>query len=65
MGSKVINNLIKLESQFSARNYKPLPIVLKKGKGIYLWDVTNKQYFDFLSAISALFLLTFFFVILK
>ena len=53
MRSKVVKNLIKLESQFSASNYKPLPIVLKKGKGIYLWDVSNKKYFDFLSAYSA------------
>mgnify|MGYP001309902776 FL=1 len=44
---------IQLEEEFGAHNYHPLPVVLKKGKGIYVWDVDNKKYFDFLSAYSA------------
>jgi ornithine--oxo-acid transaminase len=45
--------VIELEETYSAHNYHPLPVVLKKGKGIYLWDVEGKKYFDFLSAYSA------------
>ena len=44
---------IQLEEEFGAHNYHPLPVVLKKGKGVYVWDVDNKKYFDFLSAYSA------------
>ena len=46
-------NLIDLEYKYGAHNYHPLPVVLKKGSGIYLWDVEGKKYFDFLSAYSA------------
>ena len=42
-----------LENNHGAQNYKPLPVVLSKGKGVYLWDVDGKKYFDFLSAYSA------------
>tara|TARA_B100000963_G_scaffold193921_1_gene168777 strand:+ start:5285 stop:6526 length:1242 start_codon:yes stop_codon:yes gene_type:complete len=42
-----------LEYNHGAHNYKPLPVVLSKGKGVYLWDVDGKKYFDFLSAYSA------------
>jgi ornithine--oxo-acid transaminase len=42
-----------LEQKYGAHNYKPLPVVLSKGEGIYLWDIHNKKYFDFLSAYSA------------
>jgi ornithine--oxo-acid transaminase len=41
------------EDKFGAHNYHPLPVVLSKGKGIYVWDVEGKKYFDFLSAYSA------------
>src|SRR5690606_41374498 len=41
------------EDKFGAHNYHPLPVVLAKGKGIYVWDVVGKKYFDFLSAYSA------------
>ena len=41
------------EDKFGAHNYHPLPVVLAKGKGIYVWDVEGKKYFDFLSAYSA------------
>lgn len=44
---------IHIEKQYSAHNYDPLPVVLKKGKGIYMWDVEDKKYFDFLSGYSA------------
>ena len=44
---------IALEQRYGAHNYHPLPVVLKEGRGVYLWDVENKQYFDFLSAYSA------------
>ena len=45
--------LMQLEDQYGAHNYHPLPAVLNRGEGVYLWDVDGKQYFDFLSAYSA------------
>jgi hypothetical protein len=45
--------LIELEEQYAAHNYHPLPVVLSRGEGVYLWDVDGKQYYDFLSAYSA------------
>jgi len=44
---------IELEDKYGAHNYHPLPVVLKKGEGVYVWDVEDKKYFDFLSAYSA------------
>jgi len=44
---------IDLEDKHGAHNYHPLPVVLEKGEGVYVWDVEGKQYFDFLSAYSA------------
>jgi len=44
---------INLENKYGAHNYHPLPVVLSKGDGIYVWDVEGKKYFDFLSAYSA------------
>lgn len=44
---------IGLEEKYGAHNYHPLPVVLSKGKGVFVWDVEGKQYFDFLSAYSA------------
>ena len=46
-------NIIELEYRYGAHNYHPLPVVLEKGSGIFLWDVEGKKYFDFLSAYSA------------
>ena len=46
-------NLIDLEYKYGAHNYHPLPVVLEKGCGIFLWDVEGKKYYDFLSAYSA------------
>ncbi|QFG54055.1 ornithine--oxo-acid transaminase [Chryseobacterium sp.] len=44
---------IQLEEKYGAHNYHPLPVVLDRGEGVYVWDVEGKQYFDFLSAYSA------------
>ncbi len=44
---------IEMEDKYGAHNYHPLPVVLSKGKGVYVWDTEGKQYFDFLSAYSA------------
>ncbi|TNF41914.1 MAG: ornithine--oxo-acid transaminase [Cytophagales bacterium] len=44
---------IHLEDRYGAHNYHPLPVVLSRGEGVYLWDVEGKKYFDFLSAYSA------------
>lgn len=44
---------IELEDKYGAHNYHPLPVVLAKGEGVFLWDVEGKRYFDFLSAYSA------------
>lgn len=44
---------IDLENKYGAHNYHPLPVVLSKGEGVYVWDVEGKKYFDFLSAYSA------------
>ena len=46
-------HFIDLEYNYGAHNYKPIPVVLSKGEGVYLWDVDGKKYFDFLSAYSA------------
>ncbi|MBA9072080.1 ornithine--oxo-acid transaminase [Flavobacterium gossypii] len=44
---------ISLEDKFGAHNYHPLPVVLSKGEGVYVWDTEGKRYYDFLSAYSA------------
>jgi len=59
MNTNIKQNLTKeqaiaYENKYGAHNYHPLPVVLSKGKGIYVWDVDNKKYFDFLSAYSAI-----------
>lgn len=43
-----------LENKYGAHNYHPLPVVLTKGEGVYVWDVEGKKYYDFLSAYSSL-----------
>ena len=45
--------LMRLEDKHGAHNYHPLPVVLERGEGVYVWDVEGKQYYDFLSAYSA------------
>jgi ornithine--oxo-acid transaminase len=44
---------IELEDRYGAHNYHPLPVVLERGEGVFLWDVNRKRYYDFLSAYSA------------
>ncbi|GAB2551624.1 ornithine--oxo-acid transaminase [Spirosoma aerophilum] len=44
---------MELESQYGAHNYHPIPVVLSRGQGVYVWDVDDKRYLDFLSAYSA------------
>ncbi|MES2776504.1 MAG: ornithine--oxo-acid transaminase [Bacteroidota bacterium] len=44
---------LDLEEQYGAHNYHPLPVVLERGEGVYLWDVDGKKYYDFLSGYSA------------
>lgn len=46
-------DLMALEDAYGAHNYHPLPVVLDRGEGVYVWDVEGKKYFDFLSAYSA------------
>ncbi|CAA9194302.1 Ornithine aminotransferase [Flavobacterium bizetiae] len=45
--------LIEKENKYGAHNYHPLPVVLERGEGVYVWDVDGKKYYDFLSAYSA------------
>ena len=52
-GSVRSQELIDLEDKYGAHNYHPLPVVLSKGEGVYVWDVEGKRYYDFLSAYSA------------
>ena len=47
------SNLMELEDNYGAHNYHPIPIVLERGEGVYVWDVNGKKYFDFLAAYSA------------
>jgi ornithine--oxo-acid transaminase len=44
---------LELEEKYGAHNYQPLPVVLEKGEGVYVWDVDGKKYYDFLSGYSA------------
>lgn len=53
MSVKNSQYFIALEDQFGAHNYHPLPVVLDKGEGVFVWDVEGKRYYDFLSAYSA------------
>lgn len=48
-----MNPIIELENRYSAHNYQPLPVVLTRGEGVYLWDTEGKQYLDMMSAYSA------------
>jgi ornithine--oxo-acid transaminase len=53
MDNLTSQNIIELEYKFGAHNYHPLPVVLKEGKGVFVWDIEGKKYYDFLSAYSA------------
>jgi len=52
--TKTSLSFLELENQYSAHNYHPLPVVLSRGLGVYVWDVEGKKYYDFLSGYSAL-----------
>src|SRR3954463_9763081 len=45
--------LMELEEKYGAHNYHPIPVVLEKGEGVFVWDVEGKRYYDFLAAYSA------------
>ncbi|MEI8085723.1 MAG: aminotransferase class III-fold pyridoxal phosphate-dependent enzyme, partial [Paludibacter sp.] len=47
------SQLMELENEYGAHNYHPIPVVLDRGEGVYVWDVNGKKYYDFLSAYSA------------
>ncbi len=49
----IAESFIDTENKYGAHNYHPLPVVLSRGEGVYVWDVDGKQYYDFLSAYSA------------
>ncbi|MDR0422945.1 MAG: ornithine--oxo-acid transaminase [Proteiniphilum sp.] len=51
--SETAQQFIALEEKYGAHNYHPLPVVLSRGQGCYVWDVDGKRYFDFLAAYSA------------
>ncbi|MDX1684809.1 MAG: ornithine--oxo-acid transaminase [Saprospiraceae bacterium] len=51
--TEITEHYLDLEDRYGAHNYHPLPVVLKEGKGVFLWDVDGKKYYDFLSAYSA------------
>jgi ornithine--oxo-acid transaminase len=51
--SNASQHYLQLEEQYSAHNYHPLPVVLNRGEGVFLWDVDGKRYYDFLSGYSA------------
>ena len=51
--NKTSSYFIELEEKYGAHNYHPLPVVLEKGKGVFVWDVEGNKYYDFLSAYSA------------
>jgi ornithine--oxo-acid transaminase len=53
MSKDLQSNYIDKEAMHGAQNYSPLPVVLKKGNGVYLWDVNDKKYLDMMSAYSA------------
>ena len=57
MAQEILNDLsgyhLDLEKKYGAHDYHPLPVVLARGEGVYLWDVNGKKYYDFLSSYSA------------
>jgi ornithine--oxo-acid transaminase len=53
LASSVFQSYLDKEERYSAHNYHPLPVVLSRGEGVYVWDVEQKRYYDFLSGYSA------------
>ena len=52
--SSMTQYYLELEEKNSAHNYHPIPVVLSRGEGVYVWDVEGKRYYDFLSGYSAM-----------
>jgi len=46
-------HFLQMEEHYGAHNYHPIPVVLNRGEGVYVWDVEGKRYYDFLSGYSA------------
>ena len=53
ISSALTKSFLDLEDQYGAHNYHPIPVVLEKGEGVFVWDVEGKKYYDFLSGYSA------------
>jgi ornithine--oxo-acid transaminase len=53
LSMKIETEYIEKENRYGAHNYHPLPVVLNRGEGVYVWDINDKKYYDFLSAYSA------------
>jgi len=53
MTKMTTRDYIEREEKYGAHNYHPLPVVLERGEGVYVWDVEGRRYFDFLAAYSA------------
>ena len=51
--SNLTSKFIEKDLTYCAHNYKPLPVVLNRGQGVYVWDVEGKKYFDFLCGYSS------------
>jgi ornithine--oxo-acid transaminase len=52
--SEKTQHYLQLEEDFGAHNYHPLPVILEKGEGVFVWDIDGRKYFDFLSGYSAI-----------
>ena len=53
MREMTVQDYMDREARYGAHNYHPLPVVLERGEGVFVWDVEGRRYFDFLSAYSA------------
>jgi len=53
---KVSQDYIELEGKYGAHNYRPLPVVLTKGEGVFVWDVEGKKYYDFFKTVKTYFI---------
>src|ERR1700754_2332262 len=51
--TSLTQHFLEKEEQYGAHNYHPLPVVLTRGRGVFVWDVDDKRYYDFLSGYSA------------
>lgn len=53
LSSVIPEQVFNREDKYGSHNYHPLPVALSEGEGVFVWDVTGKRYYDFLSAYSA------------